>query len=50
MLWEHELPFDGHSTPGVYYASGKQYVAISAGGSKMSAIQGGIVVVFSLPD
>ena len=50
MLWEYELPFDGHATPSVYYANGKQYIAISAGGSKMKPHLGGAVVVFSLPD
>ncbi len=50
MLWEHDLPLDGHSTPSVYYANGKQYIAISAGGSKMKPHLGGSVVVFSLPD
>ncbi len=50
MLWQHDLPFDGHATPSVYFANGKQYVAISAGGSKMKPVHGGTVVAFSLPD
>ena len=34
VLWEHELPFDGHSTPSTYAVNAKQYVVISAGGTK----------------
>ena len=50
ILWEHELPFDGHSTPSTYLVDGKQYVVISAGGSKMKPVQGGELVVFALPE
>jgi quinoprotein glucose dehydrogenase len=50
MLWEHELPFDGTATPSVYLANGKQYVVISAGGSKMKPVHGGTLIAFSLPD
>lgn len=50
ILWEYDLPFDGHATPSVYAVSGKQYIAISAGGSKMKPHPGGTVFVFSLPD
>lgn len=50
MLWEHDLPFDGHSTPSTYLANGKQYVVISAGNSKMKPIKGGMLVAFSLPE
>lgn len=47
-LWEHELPFDGHSTPSTYLANDKQYVVISAGGSKMKRRKGGMLVAFTL--
>jgi len=50
ILWEHDLPFDGHATPSVYAANGKQYIAISAGGSKLKPHPEGRVFVFSLPD
>jgi len=50
ILWEHELPFDGHSTPSTYMVDGKQYVVISAGGSKMNAVKGGTLVAFALPE
>ncbi|WP_339925235.1 PQQ-binding-like beta-propeller repeat protein [uncultured Cyclobacterium sp.] len=50
ILWEYELPFDGHATPSVYAVNGKQYIAISAGGSKLKPHPGGTVLVFSLPD
>lgn len=50
VLWTHDLPFDGNSTPSTYMANGKQYIVISAGGSKMKPILGGTLVAFSLPD
>ena len=50
ILWEHDLPFDGHSTPSTYSVDGKQYVVISAGGSKMKNVQGGMLVAFTLDD
>jgi quinoprotein glucose dehydrogenase len=50
ILWEYQLPSDGHATPSVYAVNGKQYIAISAGGSKMKPHPGGAVMVFSLPD
>jgi len=50
MLWEHDLPFDGNATPSTYFANGKQYVVISAGGAKGKPIHAGMLVAFSLPD
>ncbi|MDH4124734.1 MAG: pyrroloquinoline quinone-dependent dehydrogenase [Gammaproteobacteria bacterium] len=50
ILWEHELPFDGHATPSTYLANGRQYVVISAGGSKMKPVHGGELVAFALPE
>lgn len=49
MLWEHELPFDGNSTPSTYLVDGKQYVVISCGGAKKKPIKGGTLVAFRLP-
>lgn len=50
ILWEHELPFDGNSTPSTYMADGKQYVVISAGNAKLKPVHAGMLVAFSLPD
>ncbi len=50
ILWEHDLPFDGNSTPSTYMANGKQYVVISAGNAKLKPVHGGMLVAFSLPD
>jgi quinoprotein glucose dehydrogenase len=50
LLWEYDLPLDGHATPSVYAVDGKQYVAISAGGTKLKPHPEGTVFVFSLPD
>jgi quinoprotein glucose dehydrogenase len=50
LLWEYDLPFDGHATPSVYAVNGKQYIAISAGGTKLKPHPEGTVFVFSLPD
>ena len=47
-LWIHDLPFDGHATPSVYMANGKQFVVISAGNSKMKAVKGGTILAFGL--
>ncbi len=49
VLWQHDLPFDGNSTPSTYMAGGKQYVVISAGGAKTNRPKGGILVAFALP-
>ena len=48
-LWEHDIPFDGNSTPSTYMANGKQYVIISAGGAKTNRPKGGMLVAFALP-
>ena len=50
LLWEHDLPFDGNSTPSTYLANGKQYVVISAGGAKKKSVHGGVLVAFGLPE
>lgn len=49
-LWEHDLPFDGNSTPSIYAAGGKQYVIISCGNAKMKPIHGGTIMAFALPE
>lgn len=50
VLWEYQLPAEGHATPSVYAVNGKQYLAISVGGSKLKPHPGGTVFVFSLPE
>ncbi len=50
ILWEHDLPFDGNSTPSTYMMDGKQYVVISAGGAKTMRPKGGVLAAFALPD
>ena len=49
VVWEHDLPYDGNSTPSTYIADGKQYVVISAGGAKTNRPKGGVLVAFALP-
>ncbi|MEO1216834.1 MAG: PQQ-binding-like beta-propeller repeat protein [Bacteroidota bacterium] len=50
MLWQHDLPFDGHSTPSTYMADGKQYVVVSAGNSKLNPVKGGMLVAFAIEE
>jgi quinoprotein glucose dehydrogenase len=49
LLWEHDLPLDGNSTPSTYAIDGKQYVIVSAGGAKIGRRKGGTLVAFALP-
>lgn len=49
VLWQAKLPFGGIATPSTYTVDGRQYVAISAGGSRWGGPLGGMVVVFALP-
>jgi quinoprotein glucose dehydrogenase len=48
VLWEMLLPGTASSTPSSYKSRGKQYIAVSVGGSKNNPA--GSVVVFALPD
>jgi glucose dehydrogenase len=50
LLWETTLPFAGNATPATYAVSGRQYVAIAAGGGKdPKSGSGGVYVAFALP-
>lgn len=50
VLWEHQLPAGGYATPSVYQLDGKQYVAITAGGSGKNATKSGdSIIAFALP-
>ena len=49
-LWETELPFSAHSTPGTYAWGGKRYVVVCAGGhGKVDGSKlGGAVIAFAV--
>jgi quinoprotein glucose dehydrogenase len=50
LLWEHELPFAGTSTPVTYSIDGRQYVLIGTSNARNAkAPQGGAYVAFALP-
>ncbi|WOA32735.1 membrane-bound PQQ-dependent dehydrogenase, glucose/quinate/shikimate family [Alloalcanivorax xenomutans] len=51
-VWKHRLPVGSQGTPMTYIspASGKQYLVISAGGSRQSPDRGDYIVAFALPD
>ena len=49
VLWSARLPFSGNATPSTYMIDGRQYLVISAGGSRWGGPVGGSVVAFSLP-
>ena len=50
LLWQTTLPDAGLATPATYYAGGRQFVAIAAGGGKnLKGKPGGKVVAFALP-
>ena len=50
LLWETKLPAGGYATPCTYSVSGKQYVAIAAGGGgKLRTKAGDAFVAFTLP-
>lgn len=50
ILWNHDLPFGGNATPSTYMVDGRQYVVISAGGTKSNRPAGGSLVAFALPE
>jgi quinoprotein glucose dehydrogenase len=49
-LWKAKLPFAGFATPSIYAVGGKQYVVISAAGTKSGRPSGGSLVAFALAD
>jgi len=50
-LWRSELPGGGQSTPIVYSAGGREYVAISVGGSPaLQTRSGKTLVAYALPE
>ena len=50
LLWETDLPAGGYATPSTYWAEGRQYVVIAAGGGKMGTKSGDTYVAFALPE
>ncbi len=49
ILWETKLPAGGFATPITYMISGKQYIAIAAGGTRYGLKSSGKYVAYSLP-
>jgi quinoprotein glucose dehydrogenase len=51
VLWQAKLPAGGYATPATYFAGGKQFVVIAAGGAgKLGTRAGDWFVSFTLPD
>ena len=48
VLWDIKLPGNSSSTPSTFMSKGKQYIAVSVGGSKEHPA--GSVITFALPD
>jgi quinoprotein glucose dehydrogenase len=49
LLWQTTLPASATATPAVYWAKGRQYVVIAAGGGKGGQPSGGSYLAFALP-
>ncbi|MCA0964942.1 membrane-bound PQQ-dependent dehydrogenase, glucose/quinate/shikimate family [Salipiger bermudensis] len=51
-LWKGRLPVGGETTPMTYVSpeSGRQFLAITAGGNRATNIRGDYIVAFALPD
>jgi quinoprotein glucose dehydrogenase len=49
LLWQTPLPAAAFATPSTYQVSGKQYVVVACGGTKMGAKKGESYVAFALP-
>ncbi len=49
VLWEADLPAGGYSTPIVYRAGGRQFVAMAAGGGRFGPPSGADYLAFALP-
>lgn len=51
LLWETTLPFSANATPAVYSAGGRQFIVVTAEGSKGRASdpKGGKYIAFALP-
>ncbi|MCC2670402.1 MAG: gcd, partial [Armatimonadetes bacterium] len=50
LLWEYQLPAGGYANPCTYFAGGRQYVVIAAGGGgKLRTKSGDSFIAFALP-
>jgi quinoprotein glucose dehydrogenase len=50
LLWQAQLPAGGYATPATYFADGRQFVVIAAGGAgKLRTRAGDAFVAFALP-
>lgn len=50
LLWQAKLPFGGNSTPSTFSVGGRQYVVVSAGGSRWGGPVGGQLIAFALAE
>lgn len=50
IVWQRPLPLSGVATPATYSVKGRQYVVISAGGSRWGGPVGGYIVAFALAE
>ena len=50
LLWETNLPAASFATPATYMVSGKQYIVLACGGTKLGTPEGNYYVAFALPD
>lgn len=50
LLWETDLPAAAFATPSTYAVSGKQYIVVACGGTKLGTPGGDSYVAFALPD
>ncbi len=49
LLWEVKLPAGGQATPMTYFAGGRQYLVIAAGGHKGDSTRGDYLIAYALP-
>lgn len=51
LLWKHRMPVGSGSTPMTYVSprTGRQYVLVSAGGTRQSPVRGDYVIAYALP-
>jgi quinoprotein glucose dehydrogenase len=48
LLASHPLPFASFATPSTYMVNGKQYIAVTCGGTKLGTTKGNQVIAFRL--
>jgi quinoprotein glucose dehydrogenase len=48
LLASHPLPFASFATPSTYMVNGKQYIAVTCGGTKLGTAKGNQVIAFGL--